>query len=370
MKVVIAPDSFGGTLTAVEAGEAAADGWRRARPQDHVVVVPMADGGEGLLAVVAHASPQARWRNAEVADARARAVQARWLEVDDDGDAVAVVESAAAIGLAALDPEERDPLTATPYGAGMLLRAAVESGADRLLVGLGGSATVDGGAGALTALGYRLLRRDGNGLKVGAAHLRDLASVRPAAPWGVPVDVAVDVRSPLLGARGAARVFGPQKGASPEDVEVLEAGLAHLADVAERDLPGGPWRDLPGAGAAGGLGFALAASGARLVDGAAAVADLVGLAEALDDADVVVTGEGRLDAQTAAGKVAEHVRRRAEAVGATTVAIAGVVAEGAGSSFDVVRDLGPDGPHRPAALVAERAAEAAVEVGSAAGGGG
>lgn len=362
MKVVLAPDSFGGTLTAVQAARAAAMGWQRVRPHDQIVMVPMADGGEGMLDVVAYARPDARRHTVEVADARARAVTATWLELDERGVAVAVVEAASAVGLAMLEADERDPLTATSFGVGMLLRAAVEAGARRVLVGLGGSATVDGGAGALTALGYRLLRADGNGLKIGAAHLTDLAAVRPGRTWPVPVDVAVDVRAPLLGARGAARVYGPQKGASPDDVEVLEAGIAHFADVVERDLRGGPWRDLPGAGAAGGLGFALAASGARLVEGAAAVADLVGFDDALSDADIVVTGEGRLDSQTAEGKVAEHVRRCAARVGATTVAIVGSLQDGAGGLFDVVRDLGPRGLQHAADLVAEQAAEVARSI--------
>lgn len=360
MRVVIAPDKFAGTLTAAEAAQAVARGWRRRRPDDELVLVPMADGGEGTLAVVAAAVPGAEQVTVEVADARGRPVEAAWLRLPDGR---ALVEAAQACGLSRLAPHERDPLTATSFGVGQLLAAAAAAGATEIVVGLGGSATVDGGAGMATALGHRLLRADGNGVKVGGQHLGDIVKIVAGPSLGVPVTVAVDVTNPLLGPEGAAAVFGPQKGAGPDDVVLLERGLATFADVVERDLPGGPWRDLPGAGAAGGLGFALAAFvGARLAGGAAAVADLVGLDAALQGAGAVVTGEGSLDAQSDAGKAPTFVAARARAHGARAFAVAGRVQPGADGGFDRALDLGPEGMVRAAELVAERAAALAAEV--------
>lgn len=359
MKVVIAPDKFAGTLTAGEAAAAMADGWRRARPDDEVVLAPMADGGEGTLAVVAEATGAERVP-ATVADARALARDAVWLRLPDGR---ALVEAAQAVGLSDLAPDRRDPLTATSFGVGQLIAAAVASGAPEVLVTLGGSATVDGGAGMATALGHRLRRADGNSLKVGAVNLAELVRVDPVAPPAARVVVASDVTNPLLGPNGAARVFGPQKGASPDDVERLEALLAHYADVVERDVDGGPWRDLPGAGAAGGLGFALAAfCDAEITSGAAVVADLVGFDAALPGADVVVTGEGKLDRQTAHGKAPGYVLDRARQVRARVLAVAGVLADGAGQDFDLAVDLGPEGPQRAAELVTARAAELAARL--------
>ncbi len=358
MKVVVAPDKFAGTLSAAAAAAAIARGWARVRPGDDVVIVPMADGGEGTLEVVAAAVPGARRVSLEVADAWGRPVLATWLRLPDGR---ALVEAAQACGLSRLAPDERDPLRATSYGVGQLLRAAASDGASAIVIGLGGSATVDGGGGMATALGARLLRADGNGVKVGGGWLGDTVRVTPASALGTPVTVASDVTNPLLGPEGAAAVFGPQKGASPEVVARLEANLAAFADIAEHDLPGGPWRDKPGAGAAGGLGFALLAfCGARIEAGARAVADIVGLERALEGADVVVTGEGALDAQSeSGGKAPMHVLARGRAHGAQVMAVAGRIADSAGKAFDAAAELGPDGMTLAAALVEERAADLA-----------
>jgi glycerate 2-kinase len=357
MRVVIAPDKFAGTLTADEAARAMARGWRSVRPDDELSVVPMADGGEGTLAVVAAAVAGTTRLEAEVADARGRAVTAAWLQMPDGR---ALVEAAQACGLWRIDPQERDPLIATSYGVGQLVAAAAAAGARSIVVGLGGSATVDGGAGLAAALGHRLLRADGNGVKVGSRFLGELDRVVPGPPLGVPLVAAVDVRNPLLGPRGSAAVFGPQKGASPDQVPILDAALARLADVVERDLPGGPWRDLPGAGAAGGLGFALAAfCGAELEAGAQVIGDVVGFDAALPGADVVLTGEGSLDAQSAEGKVPVHVAVRGRQAGARVLAVAGRVAARAGDAFDAVLDLGPEGPTRAGELLQERTADLA-----------
>ncbi|MPZ86854.1 MAG: glycerate kinase [Nitriliruptorales bacterium] len=360
MKVVLAPDKFAGTLSADQAARAMRRGWSRVRPDDEVVIVPMADGGEGTLAVVESGVPGAERVEADVADARGRAGAAAWLRLPDGR---ALVEAAAACGLSRLGPGERDPLLTTSYGVGQLLRAAVEGGATAIIIGLGGSATVDGGGGMLTALGHRLLREDGNGVKVGGRWLGDTARIVRGPDIGVPVTVASDVTNPLLGPDGAAAVFGPQKGADAERIRLLEAGLGAFADAVERDLEGGPWRDLPGAGAAGGLGFALLAfCNAKLVPGADAVADLVGLEPALRGAAVAITGEGSLDAQSAAGKAPNYVLGRARNFGVRVLAIAGRVHDGAGAAFDAVADLGPEGLERAAALVEERAADLAAKV--------
>lgn len=214
-----------------------------------------------------------------------------------------------------------------------------------------------------TALGHRLLRDDGNRVKVGGEYLRQLVRIEPAAPLGVPVLVAADVTNPLLGAEGAAAVYGPQKGAGPDDVPVLEQALGTLADVAERDLPGGPWREVAGAGAAGGLGFGLMAfCGARTAAGAALVGDLVGLPGELAGAEVVITGEGSMDAQTASGKVASHLIALSAEVVAAVYAVAGRFADGAQRRFTAAADLGPDGPRRAAELVEQRTYELARRV--------
>ncbi|WP_165491699.1 glycerate kinase [Egibacter rhizosphaerae] len=357
MRVVVAPDKFAGTLSAREAAEAVARGWRRARPDDELALIPTADGGEGTLDVVADAVSGVRVHEAEVVDATGHARTARWVALPSGP---ALVEGAEACGLAHVSPEHRDPRWATSYGVGQLIRTATDSGVTRIVVTLGGTATVDGGAGAVLALGHRLRRPDGNGVKVGALPLLDLATIEPAPALEVPVTAAVDVANPLLGPDGAVAVFAPQKGASPEDLPRLEEALTRFADVVEGTLPGGPWREVPGAGAAGGLGFALAAfCDARLEGGAAAVAALTGLDRALDHADVVVTGEGRLDAQTRHSKAPGWVRDRAHAAGARALAIAGQILEDAGAAFDDAADLGPHGFERAAELVAERAAELA-----------
>ena len=357
MKVVIAPDKFAGTLSADEAARAIADGWRFRRPDDDLVLVPMADGGAGTLEVVAAVVDDAERVQVEVADARGRARLGSWLRLPDGR---ALVEAAEACGLAWLDSSERDPRRTTTYGVGQLLNAAFRARPREIVIGLGGSATNDGGAGMALALGHRLLRPDGNGLKVGGEYLVDLARVEVADRDLVPTTIASDVTNPLLGPVGAVAVFGHQKGAQPDDMEVLEAALAHFADIVERDVPGGPWRDQPGAGAAGGLGFGLLAfCGARMASGAEAVATLVGFDEHVRDADVVITGEGKLDDQTASGKTPAFVAQRAREAGARVLAVAGQI-EGAGRAlFDDVAVLGPEGLERAAELTTQRASELA-----------
>lgn len=314
MRVLLAPDSYGGTLTAVEAAEALARGWRAARPQDELVLQPLSDGGPGFL----DALPGTRV-TALVEDPLARPTLAAFAL---DGT-TAYVEAAQAAGLHLLAVEERDPAVTTSYGVGQLVAAAVAAGATRVVVGLGGTATNDGGAGLLAALGVR--REDAQGARLEPG---GLALARAARLVGdatrVELVAATDVDNPLLGPQGATAVYAPQKGASAEQVGRLEAALAHWADLVERHL-GVQVRDRPGAGAAGGLGFALLALGASRVPGLDVVADAVGLDALVAAADVVVTGEGRLDGSSTRGKVVAGVARRALEHGVPCVAVAGEV---------------------------------------------
>lgn len=358
MKVVVAPDSFGGTLSAVEAAEAIAAGWSRTRPGDEIVPLPLADGGEGTLEAVAHGDDE--WRTVEVADPLGRPRHANWL-LRPDGSAI--VESAEACGLKLLQAAERNPLMTTTYGVGQLLEDVRRVGCRRVAVGLGGSATVDGGAGAAAALGVRVQREGGSGVKIGGGELVTVGRVvtRWLDPGWREVEVVLwsDVETVLA---DAAATFGPQKGATPEAVARLEDGLARWADVAERDL-GGSWRQLPGSGAAGGLGFGLmAVLAGRRVRGAEAVAELVGLDEALDAAGVVVTGEGRLDATSLEGKVVGAVLRRAAEAKLPAVAVVGEYAERVEGLHDV-EEATPEGPgDRPADAVSAAAGRLAERI--------
>ena len=282
MLLLVAPSSLKGVLSAAAAAAALAAGARAAGVGVEADETPVADGGEGTAAAL-HGALGGEWRSARVADPLGRPVEARWLALPDG---TAVVESAAAIGLPLLAEGERDPLRASSRGLGELMLAALAGGPARMLVCLGGSATVDGGAGLREALGA-----GGAGARAGSGAL----GVGAGALAGVRLDVACDVRNPLLGVRGAARVFGPQKGATPEVVEELERRLAALAEL-------GPYAELPGGGAAGGLGAALAALGGRLVPGAGLVLAAVGFRERAARADLVVTGEGTVDRTTAEGK--------------------------------------------------------------------
>ena len=324
LRVLCAPNAFKGTLSAPAAAVALAAGVRDAGAE--ASMVPMADGGDGTLDTLLAGSGAARCDRRPVHGPLGGRLMARlgWLDAT-----TAVVELAEAAGLRRL-PGRREPLRASSRGAGDLIRHALDGGASRILVGIGGSACTDGGAGPLTALGARLLDARGRRIAAGGGALVDLerADLGGLDPRlrGCSVEVATDVNSPLLGERGAAAVFGPQKGASPAQVARLETGLHRLAEVLERDAGVAPaLRDLPGAGAAGGSGYGLAAAGARLVPGAALVAEAVGIDRAIAAADLVVTGEGRLDAQTGAGKAPIEVARRAARLGVPCIAVAGVV---------------------------------------------
>jgi glycerate 2-kinase len=335
LTVVIAPDSFGGALDSVGVAAAIAEGWADARSTDTVVRRPMADGGEGTLAAVADAlGGDAEVREVETTDALGRPVTATWLLLDEGRSAF--VEMAAASGLARLDPTERTPDTArraSTRGTGDLVRAALDAGVERITIGLGGSATTDGGSGMLRALGARFLDRGGDELADGGGALATLdridASSLDQRLGDVRLEVASDVTNPLCGPRGAAATYGPQKGADPATVEELDAALAIYGRAIER-ANGRLIADLPGAGAAGGttaglLGFTRAV----LRPGVEVVADLVGLAESLEGADLVITGEGRADEQTLQGKTAMGVATLARPRNTPVVLLCGALGPGA-----------------------------------------
>jgi glycerate kinase len=326
MRVLIAPDGFGGTLTPAQAAAALARGWREAVPSDQLDLAPMSDGGPGLLDVLSAALPGAVRRPVTVQDPLARPVEAAVLL---DGT-TAYVEAAAACGLHLLADSERDPKVTTTYGVGQLVRAALDSGASRIVVGLGGSGTNDGGAGLLEALGMPSLGGAGERLVAGGAALREVAELsgRPDPRLAdVELVAATDVDSPLLGLHGASAVFGPQKGATREDVALLDGALGRWAEVLESAL-GTSVRELPGAGAAGGLGAALLALGARREPGIALVQRLVGLAERVAQADLVVTGEGSFDFSSLAGKVVSGVAALAAEHAVPCLVLAGAVRVG------------------------------------------
>ncbi len=299
-RVVIAPDSFKGSCTAAEAAGALAAGWREQRPHDDVRVVPLADGGEGTLDAFAMAYPAARRFTVPVCGPDDRRVDAAWLLLPDS---TAVVELAQCSGLPLM--ASPDPLHAHTFGLGEAIRAATESGAHRLVIGLGGSASTDGGTGVLAALGARFLDAAGTELPRGGGALDRLSRVDTgelAVPPPGGVILLTDVTAALTGAAGAAAAFGPQKGARPAQVAQLDAGLRRLVTV----VGGDP--EQPGAGAAGGTAFGLATLwGARIEAGAATIAALVGLDDQMRDCAAVVCGEGRFDRTSLIGKVVGHV---------------------------------------------------------------
>jgi glycerate kinase len=341
--VVCAPNAFKGTLDAGSAASFMARGVRDAGAT--AIEVPVADGGDGTLDVLLSAARRSTSasrtrveRHRVTGPLRTRVVaRLGWLDAR-----TAVVEMAEAAGLRLIPPGQLDALHATSRGAGELIRVALDADATRVIVGVGGSATTDGGAGLLQALGARLLDATGSEIEDGGEGLLelariDLSSVHPGLRDCV-VDVATDVRSPLLGSEGAAAVFAPQKGADPEQVRRLEAALTRLAEVAAREgAHVSP--ETPGTGAAGGCGFALALLGARLLPGAPLVCDLLGLDAALAGADAAITGEGRLDAQTASGKAPAEVALRARQRRIPSAVVAGQVVEAPRDLFDIVISL-------------------------------
>jgi glycerate kinase len=325
MRILIAPDKFKGSLSAREVAESIAAGLREVLPEAAIDEMPVADGGEGTVDAI-HASSGGEWVTCAAHDALGRSIEARYLWLP--GRATAVMEMSEAAGLWRIPPAERDLLCANTYGVGEMLKDAAKRGAEEILIGLGGSATNDGGLGMARAPGFRFY---GNERELETPEeLVQLTRIVRNERTNLPrIAAAVDVRNPLLGPRGATRTFGPQKGGTPEQLEVLERGLARLADIVARDL-GCDFREAPGAGAAGGLGFGLMSfCGASVRPGFDVVAEVVGLKAAIERADVVITGEGRLDEQTLEGKVPAGVARLAQESGKRVFAIVGSSSEAA-----------------------------------------
>ena len=329
MKIVIAPDSFKDSLSAEKVADAIAAGLADVMPHAQLVKCPMADGGEGTVeAIVAAGNGQLR-RN-HVQGPLGAPVEAPWGWLPDSH--TAIIEMAEASGLQLLKPEQRNACITSTFGTGELIRAALDAGARRVILAIGGSATNDAGAGALQALGLGLFDAQGNSLPRGGLALAHVARIELAGLdprlAEVRFEIAADVNNPLCGEHGASAIFGPQKGASAEQVRLLDQALGHFADHCANVLPKDV-RHEPGSGAAGGLGFAAKAFfGAQFRAGVEVVAELVGLAEAVKGADLVITGEGRFDAQTLRGKTPFGVASIARAEGVPVVVLAGTLGEG------------------------------------------
>ncbi len=335
MKIVIAPDSFKGSLTALQAAEAMEIGLRHVFPDADIEKVPMADGGEGTLQSLVDAT-NGEILTERVLDPLGSTIDARYGVLGDS--VTAAIEIAAASGLTLVPSDKRNPLVTTTCGTGQLIQAALEHGCRKLIIGIGGSATNDGGAGMAQALGAKLLTADSAQIKPGGGYLNELSSIDLSALdpriAETEIVVACDVNNPLTGEHGASHVYGPQKGATPEMVKVLDANLVHFDKILQRDLRKSVG-DIPGAGAAGGLGAGLLAFlDAELKSGVEIVIETIQLAKWLADADLVITGEGQINFQTVFGKTPVGVARAAKTHDIPVIAIAGSVADGSDGVYD------------------------------------
>ena len=335
MKAAIAIDSFKGSLSSIEAGNAAAEGIRRVFPDAECVVRPLADGGEGTVDALV-SGMGGELREVDVTGPGGKSTTAKYGLLPDG---TAVMEMAQASGITLVSGAEKNPLFTTTYGVGEMIIDAVKHGAAKFIVGIGGSATNDAGAGMLQALGWRLLDSEGRDLTRGGAALARIAKIEPPDRIGglsisaLHFRIACDVTNPLCGPNGASAVFGPQKGATPAMVEELDAALARFAKVAGVDATA------PGSGAAGGLGYAFKTFlGAELTPGVDLILDETGLERDIAEADVVVTGEGRLDGQTVMGKAPIGVAHLAKRHGKRVIAFAGCLGDGVAA----VNDAGID----------------------------
>ncbi len=352
-QIVLAPDSFKGSLSSPQVCRIAAGAWKKVLPGDEVLAFPLADGGEGTVEALVEATGGC-FKTAEVRGPLGEKVEAVW-GVLGDGK-TAVIEMAAASGLYLLPPEKRDPLHTSTYGTGQLIREALEEGCRRVLIGIGGSATNDGGAGMAQALGIKLQDAEGNLLPEGGRHLSRLQTIDASGLFPAAAEaefmVACDVDNPLCGPYGASAVYGPQKGASPEGVQELEEALQHFARVVKREL-GTDVAEMPGAGAAGGLGAGLVAFlGAELRRGTPLVIGYSGLEEVLaaKGTALVITGEGEINAQSARGKVPCGVAALARKYGVPVVALVGSVGEGVEAVYECGIEAVVDVIPRPMAL--------------------
>lgn len=337
MNLLLAPDKFKGSLTAAAVADSLARGWKSVLPETECRFAPIADGGEGFSEALAKALG-ASWITLDSVDALGRPIQARYAW--EDANRTAIIEMSEASGLWRIANSDRDPRRANTFGTGLLLRDAIQRGAHRILLGLGGSATTDGGAGMATALGFRFLAADSDReIEPWPSRLHEIGRIDAGSVPALPeIIAACDVQNPLLGPRGTAAVFSPQKGADSATVAFLEDALAHFARVVEGGLARG-CADMPGAGAAGGIGFGLLAfCGASLNPGFELVAKAMQLEQRMAAADLVLTGEGRLDAQTLDGKGPAGVAAMAHALGKPVIAFAGSIEEHPGilARFDAL----------------------------------
>ena len=339
MKILIAPDKFKGSLGARQVAANIEIGLREILPNAQIQIVPVADGGEGTASVISD-SLNGTWVECPAHDSLGREIQARYAWVN--ADQLAVMEMSEAAGLRRLARDERDPVQSSTFGVGEMLRHATMHGAREIIIGLGGSATNDGGTGLARSLGYQFYDDPGRELPGDVTKLIRLEKiVAPNERTWSPITIAADVKNPLLGEHGATHVFAPQKGATSDQIELLEKALSKLATIAVRDLQN-DFRDVPGAGAAGGLGFGLMTfCGATMRSGFEVVAEKIHLEETIKNVDVVVTGEGSLDRQTLEGKAPYGVANLARKLGKRVFAIVGHSSSDAEveNSFDKVFSL-------------------------------
>lgn len=353
MRIIVAPDSFKESLTAVEAAAAIANGIRQVLPEAKIEEVPVSDGGEGLVEALVSATG-GKMVSCQVTGPLGKKVRASYGLLGGDQGRTAVIEMAAASGLALVPREQRNPLLTTTYGTGELIREALDAGCRRIIVGIGGSATNDGGAGMAQSLGIRLLDDQGKDIPWGGAGLLQLeridASGLDPRIQECEIVVASDVANPLCGPQGAAHVYGPQKGATPEMVIELDRGLARLAEVVRRDL-GVEVLNVPGAGAAGGLGAGLMAFlGAKMRPGIELVLEAVELERKMAGAQLVFTGEGQINFQSAYGKVPVGVAQLAKRRGLPVIAVVGSIGSGAEAVYEKGIDAIVSIMNRPMAL--------------------
>ncbi|MCR3955206.1 MAG: glycerate kinase [Gudongella sp.] len=339
MKILIAADSFKGSATTMEVADRIEKGYLRICPEGEIAKLPMADGGEGTVETLV-SGMDGELIYEEVTGPLGERVKAKYGVVQDE---IAIIEMAEASGLVLVEEEKRNPTLTTTYGTGELILSALERGFRRIYVGIGGSATNDGGMGMAKALGYRFLDRDGNDLAEGGGSLGQLDRVDRSKVTPLLKDARItvmcDVENPLLGPDGAAFVYGPQKGADPEMVKLLDNNLSHLAEILKSDL-NVAIADILGSGAAGGLGGGLVAfCGADLKPGIEMVLDILRFDDRLKDVDLVITGEGRIDGQSVKGKVPAGVAKRAKKLNKPVVAIAGGIGDGTERLYSMGIDL-------------------------------
>jgi len=328
MKIVVAPDSFKGSLTAIEVSDAIEKGIREVFPEAEIIKIPMADGGDGTVQCLVNATG-GKILEEKVIGPLGNEVWAFYGILGDRK--TAIVEMAAASGLTLVPENKRDPLITTTYGTGQLIKAALNQGCRKMIIGIGGSATNDGGAGMVQALGTKLLDKDGEEIGFGGGELKKIVKIDISCMdkrlSDIKVLAASDVNNPLCGPQGASRIYGPQKGATPEIIEELDESLAYFAELIKRDLHK-DIKDIPGAGAAGGLGASLIAFlNAEFRPGIEIMIEAVKLEQAIKDADLVITGEGKIDSQTIYGKAPIGVAKIAKKYNVPVVAVAAIIEE-------------------------------------------